>query len=209
MYRGLETGYELDYNGKILERDSLTLGLCNEKQVITINTVKDPFIILYNTYKDIVFGHSLLFCRNIELAKDVQQEIFLRLWIHRERLDAIENIQAYLFLMARNLTLDLRQKQQREQIGKQELLRHYRQFYPPPVKNRYDEHLYESFYWQAMNSLPSSQKKIYCLVHLQQQTRKQVSAMLGITEETVKSNLRDAKRNLLRLINRHLSVTDG
>ncbi len=103
-------------------------------------------------YQTLVRQHAMFFCKNQELAKDIQQEVFIKLWKHKEKLDRVDDMRPYIFTIIRNLAYDHQRQQQKEQLGKLELLMHYRQFYPPPENERYDEKVFEQVYMKVYSN---------------------------------------------------------
>ncbi len=53
-------------------------------------------------YRNQVFGHALLFVKSHETAEDLAQEIFVKVWVHRDKLPGVENFRRYLFILCRN-----------------------------------------------------------------------------------------------------------
>lgn len=64
------------------------------------------FKILYYRYYEHLFRFLEFKTRNYELAKDLVQELFYRVWKNRESLDETKSIKAYLFRSANNLAID-------------------------------------------------------------------------------------------------------
>ena len=55
---------------------------------------------------------------NTEDAEDVVQELFLRLWKNRKQIEIRENVEGYLFRMAKHLALnELRSKPHFQELG--------------------------------------------------------------------------------------------
>jgi RNA polymerase sigma-70 factor (ECF subfamily) len=69
---------------------------------------------LYKNYCSKLYHYILLLTNEPPLAKDIVQEIFLKLWVHREKLLSVSNFNAYLYACAKNLLTDQQRRQQRE-----------------------------------------------------------------------------------------------
>lgn len=64
------------------------------------------FVSLYNRYKDAVYAFCVKMLLNKELAQDVMQDTFLRVYENRERLMNTNSFKAWLFTIARNQCLN-------------------------------------------------------------------------------------------------------
>ena len=64
------------------------------------------FVSLYNRYKDAVYAFCVKMLLNRELAQDVMQDTFLRIYENRERLLNVNSFKAWLFTIARNQCLN-------------------------------------------------------------------------------------------------------
>lgn len=58
-----------------------------------------------------IYQSIYLLVKQVELAEDIAQDVFVKLWDKREKLEGVANLKSYLFLMARNAAIDhLRRK---------------------------------------------------------------------------------------------------
>ncbi len=76
----------------------------------------DEFKQLFNDNKKHVFAMALSILRDFELAEDVLQEVFIKLFQHMEH-DEISNVKAWLIRVSRNTALDYYRKKKRELTG--------------------------------------------------------------------------------------------
>ena len=53
-----------------------------------------------------IYSNALHFTKSEEQAKDLAQEIFLKIWLQRHRLTSVISFRAYLFTIARNQIYD-------------------------------------------------------------------------------------------------------
>lgn len=70
---------------------------------------------LYYRYYQTMFDFLWRRTRDYEASKDLAQELFIRLWKHRENLDTKQSLRAYLYRIASNLAIDHLRKKEREQ----------------------------------------------------------------------------------------------
>ena len=62
--------------------------------------------ILFSTCWGKIYANALAFTKAPDLAKDLAQEVFIRIWVKRERLTTVENFDAYLYRVAKNIFYD-------------------------------------------------------------------------------------------------------
>ena len=75
------------------------------------NGDEHAFRVLYDTYYDLVYRRAFTFLHSSELASDVVQEVFIKIWNYRAKLPEINNIKNFIFVVARNqIITDLRRK---------------------------------------------------------------------------------------------------
>lgn len=63
---------------------------------------QSAFAKLYVDHYDKVYSVALLYLKVHELAEDSTQQVFLKLWEKRSSLLAVENLQSFIFITARN-----------------------------------------------------------------------------------------------------------
>jgi RNA polymerase sigma factor (sigma-70 family) len=71
---------------------------------------------LFDEHKKSVFAMALSILRDFELAEDVLQESFIKLFQHMKHQE-ISNVKAWLISVSRNTALDLYRKKKREVTG--------------------------------------------------------------------------------------------
>ncbi len=67
---------------------------------------REAFTMLYNLYADRLYSFALVQTKSKQMAEDVVQDTFLKLWNNRTNLNCYGNVQALVFTMARNLIID-------------------------------------------------------------------------------------------------------
>ena len=74
----------------------------------------DAFRVLYYRYYDRLYHYVWARTSRAELAQDIVQEIFTRLWQNRKRYTIRKSLKAYIYRMANNLIIDLHRKKKHE-----------------------------------------------------------------------------------------------
>ncbi len=78
---------------------------------------KNKFIIAYNKYSDPIYRYCYFRVYSKQIAEELMQETFMRLWKYLHQGLKVDNTQALLYQIARNLIIDLsRKKKVRQKI---------------------------------------------------------------------------------------------
>ena len=67
----------------------------------------ESFKRLFDNYKNRLYGYVLAIARSPYTAEEITQEIFIKLWLCRDVLHKVDNLDGYIFTMARNGTQGL------------------------------------------------------------------------------------------------------
>lgn len=67
---------------------------------------EEEFLKWYDQFADVIFRHCFFRLSDREKAKDVTQEVFVRLWGQVVKGESIENARALLYRIAHNLIID-------------------------------------------------------------------------------------------------------
>lgn len=78
--------------------------------------MKEQFAAAYDQHADAIFRFCVLKVSSRELAQDVMQETFTRYWQQLRLGKAIENEQAFLYRVARNLVIDWYRKKKEQSL---------------------------------------------------------------------------------------------
>ena len=68
--------------------------------------IEKQFLAAYETYADALFRHCYFRVYDRELAKDLVQETFCRTWTYLSKGKEVENIRAFLYRILRNVIVD-------------------------------------------------------------------------------------------------------
>ncbi|RAJ04041.1 RNA polymerase sigma-70 factor (ECF subfamily) [Chitinophaga skermanii] len=153
------------------------------------------FYQLFNTWKDPLFGYALKLCRTRDMAEEAVQEVFMRIWMHREKLDPSQNIQAYLYTAIRNSVFNSLKKAAIERRLKSGV-----SYHQSDTDNTTEEKISAADLHrakdQAISQLPPQRKLIFQLSRMEGLSQQQIALKLGISTNTVKDQIVKANRFL-------------
>ncbi len=79
-------------------------------------TAKAHFLAAYDRYADPIYRFCYMKISNTALAEDLTQETFMRLWQRMREGVVVENTQALLYTIARNLVIDRYRKKKEQSL---------------------------------------------------------------------------------------------
>jgi RNA polymerase sigma-70 factor (ECF subfamily) len=133
------------------------------------------------------FSNSIL--RNKELSEEVVSDVFFNLWVHRAKLDKIENLKAYIFTSVRNTSLNYLNKEKREKaISLEDISVSLPINEICPESVLISKELKEAI-GRAIDHLPERCKLIYSLAKIEQLKYKEIAQILDISVKTIDHQL--------------------
>jgi RNA polymerase sigma-70 factor, ECF subfamily len=154
---------------------------------------------LYDRHAAAVYGMAMSMLRDPNVAQDVSQETFVRLWTRAQTFDPARGTPlGWLLSVTRHLALDELRAQRRRSERADRLARETAM----QVQDRVDSDLALAMSWEsqrvlaAVSELSSVQRQAVELVYVQGFTLVEAAGRLGIATGTMKSRLHSALLSL-------------
>ncbi len=144
------------------------------------------------TYADSLYRYLCRSYRDEEMAKDVVQSVFEKLWIKRNNLK-MEEARAYMFTMARNKAIDIWRKNHRI-IAIEEY--HDRQIASPQTQ-AFEDLDYVSY---CLRNLKENQKTILLLREYEGHSYEDIAEIMGMSLSQVKIILFRARKKVMETV---------
>jgi RNA polymerase sigma-70 factor (ECF subfamily) len=160
------------------------------------NSSVEDFRVLFDRYQPIVFRHALFQVREPELAHDIVQETFLRIWEHRFSLMPNLSFLAYALRIAGNVGRDtFRYRNTRERLKGR---------LPQPALSEGDDpeaalqrEMLETQLATIINKeLPERCRTIFLLSRFERKTNREIAELLGISVRTVEHQINHALKTV-------------
>ena len=133
--------------------------------------------------------------RSAEAAEELVQEVFLSLWLNREKLEEIESCSSYIFTIAANKTFNyLKSKTIHKKYLDAMVINN--SGCDNNTMETIDFHESQYLVNKLVNQLPSQKKVIYKLTRDKGMSHDEVAVQLGISKNTVKNHLVETLRFL-------------
>ncbi len=162
----------------------------------------DAFIHLYNRYHAGLYTYIVRFIKVPELAEDVLQEVFIKLWTVRERVKPGLSLQAYLYRISRNKVFKLLKKISSDQELKLKVITEI-DLSLNDTDNKARWNQYQQMLQSAINALPPQRQKVFRLCREQGKTYKEVAIQLNISPNTVKEHMILATKSVWEYFSRN------
>ncbi|MBS1566088.1 MAG: RNA polymerase sigma-70 factor [Bacteroidetes bacterium] len=149
---------------------------------------RNAFAQLYTGWIDPVYNYIFLFTRSSETTEDLVQEIFVKVWEHRERLAALQSFKAYLFRIAKNDLIDYVRHQQ----VKHKVLQNIERQAAVAHTDTEQQVVYADYYnmaREAIDRLPEKRKLIFRLSTEEGLSYDEIASRLDISKSVVKKQL--------------------
>jgi len=160
------------------------------------------FTHLFRAYYQKLGAYVFRITESSELAKDIVQDVFLKVWTNRENLATVQRFGAYIYVLARNHTYNCLRQIARERTRKIEAMQEILQ----PDSSEEQECEYFDLLEQAVLELPPQQRRVYLLSRRERLKYDEIARDMEISYETVKKYLKLATRFIVGYVRKHREV---
>ena len=162
---------------------------------------KENFKILFDTYFDDLRRYLFYRSGNDELATDIAQDTFLRIWEKQIDVD-LKTAKGLLFKIANNLFIS--------SYRKEKTAFNFFNTFEPDTKNLTpeDEVNYQQLkdaYETALKSMPEKQRVVFLMNRIDEQTYKEIAQQLGLTVKAIEKRMSLALDHLKKNLKSHLT----
>lgn len=171
--------------------------VCSDHELILLMKKHDEsaFKEIYERYCGLLYVSALKKLRNEDEAKDVVQEVFIVLWDKRADLNFYSSLSSYLFKAIHNRTLNIfvHQKYKDDYASS---LQHYLDQENPQADEQLREKELAALIEREVSALPEKMREVFRMSRNEQLSHKEIAEKLGISELTVKTQVKKALRAL-------------
>lgn len=163
---------------------------------------EEGFKELFETYLDRVHDYIRAITKSHYLAEEVSQELFIILWKKRNELDHVENMDQYIFRIARNLAINQLKK---AALDSSKSIEFYTRSVKEgnPVMEQLNQRTLLELVEKAIASLPPQPQKVYSLSRKQQMNYDEIAEATGLSRNTVKNHLQKALNDIRSFLVEH------
>lgn len=166
------------------------------------NGDQEAFRRFFQFYKNKVYSFSYSFTKSAEIAEEITQDVFIKVWTSGELLLEIENIEAWMSTITRNLCFNYLKKLALERKTREAL-----QKTQPSTEQNVEQYLsYKekvSQVAEAVEQLSPQQRLIFNLNRNKGLKNEEIAHQLNLSPNTVKNHMVIALRKIKSFLESH------
>lgn len=153
---------------------------------------EDAFRDLFDRYFDRVLQFMYGFTHDRSMAEDLAQELFIKLWCHRELLPDIRSLNAYVYRAARNIAINALRGQGRS-VSLTKILDLKESVLPDDLYYALEKQLVIDL---TVEQLPERPRQIFRMSRIEGLNNEEIARRLEITVKTVENHLNIALKRI-------------
>jgi RNA polymerase sigma-70 factor (family 1) len=178
--------------------------LQNEKELIHLIAADDElaFRELFERYSDNIYGVAMAYTKSADAAEEIVQDVFVKIWMNRNKLLQVERFDDYLFIVARNYILNYLRNNKKNKQFTTRLFDHFGEHTITPE----DEFLVkesQKLIEQAVAALPPQQQMVYELRRRQDLALEDIASQMNISRNTARNHLNQALKHIKEYLRTH------
>ena len=160
---------------------------------------------IYELHSRGVFRFIIKFVSSVPLAEDLTQEVFIKIWENRHRLENVQSFRSYLFITARNHTFNRLKEVFKSDVAITEVVSGFIQQRNATEDEIIDKE-YLLFLKRTLNALPERTKEIFEQCREHGRTYDEVAAHLNISRNAVKNHMVHAMKVFRSSVEKELDI---
>jgi RNA polymerase sigma-70 factor, ECF subfamily len=159
---------------------------------------KQALQVLYGRHHVKVYRFALRFLRDESTAEDMVSEVFLDVWRQAERFERRCQVSTWLLAIARNKALSTLRRRSTEQLDEE-----VAEFIEDPADNPevvMQKQERASFLRGCLDQLSAAHREIIDLVYYHERTIEEVSEIIGVPVNTVKTRMFYARKRIAEMM---------
>lgn len=146
------------------------------------------FARIFHEYSPKVYRVALKFLDSKEAAEEIVQDIFMDIWLRREKMTEVLNLGGYLQGMVRKHVYDAYRQKKVFSVLVNEL--NFPNQSANATEQLVQEHDYECFLKEVISQLPGHQQEIYRLAKEEELSHEEIAQRLNLSRLAVKSHMK-------------------
>jgi RNA polymerase sigma-70 factor (family 1) len=176
----------------------------NEVLALLAQGSEAAFRQLYDRHWPAIYKVAYRYLQSADLAEDIVQEIFSKLWQKRTEFTEVQHLHVYLVTMTRNMAYKHLKKLATEAVANYEFAKK-----ETPAINAGEvavlDKQYEALLEQAVDLLPPQRKHIFKLAKVEGLSHEAIAEQLQISPNTVKNQMVAALQFIRHRLQHHIS----
>lgn len=160
---------------------------------------------IYDRYHVQMYYIAKKYVKSSDLAQDAVQDIFVKLWEKRDRVDETKSIKGYLFTMLKNHLLNMIRDRKDEIVS----ISGIKSKKLPRQNLTEDELIYKEYHEivkEGMKELSDRKREVFELKTLQGHSNSEVAELLNINIRTVKTHFYNSSKFMREYLKNHAGI---
>jgi len=146
------------------------------------------FKALFDQTHDALLYFALRYIPTQDTAQDILQEVYIKLWDMRTKIDPDKSLKSLMYQMVRNMCLTHIRDHKRTQIGIDDLPEPSQEDKEPVIFEEYAENL-EALIHGWISELPDRQREAFELSRFDGLTHEEISSVMDLQPRTVNNHI--------------------
>jgi RNA polymerase sigma-70 factor (ECF subfamily) len=162
------------------------------------------FKVLFDGYYNALGEYIYQLTESRDLAQEIVQDCFLKVWVKRSELSGIQNFSNYLFILCRNQAYNALRKKANER----NVLQVFGQMMEGDLSGEGEQSAaeYRRLLDAAIDKLPPQAQKVYLLSRDKRLKYEEIARLLDISSETVKKHIQYANKFIRDDLRGHMNL---
>lgn len=164
------------------------------------------FTTLYDQYSSRLFSSILKMVKDEDVAKEILQDSFLKVWESREKIDADKSFRSYLYKISENRIYDYFRKLSRDKkLIKNLIITALTQ--PNVFENTNNHEEIIQLVQEAIQQLSPIRRQVFIMSRIERKSYAEIACDLSISVSTVSDHLVKANRSIRKFVHLHQDLT--
>lgn len=177
------------------------------------NDNQSAFEVVFLRYYSSLCSYAFSLIGNKDTSEEIVQDIFVKFWDNRNQIEINSSLKAYLYRTVHNQCINhLESRKIRNQYSKNQMLAYEKNLTEIvpfsddyPIANLIAQELEEKIQ-KSINALPEQCREVFLLIRMQKKSYQEVANQLGISVNTVKTQMQRAIFKLKDMLQEYLPV---
>lgn len=164
---------------------------------------EQAYKLLYDQYRNRIYSLAFQLIKSKPVAEDVLQEVFVSIWLNRQRLPELENFHAWLRTITRNNLYNRLRKLATEEAFIRSVINEKNPEGEEHTMDTVAGNELKKILNQAIAQLTPQQRKVYVLGKEEGLRYDQIATELKLSRDTVKYHMTEALRSIRHYLQQH------
>lgn len=166
----------------------------------------EAFRNLYTVYQQKVYAFAFRLTKSPDSARDIVQEVFIKLWEKRDQVRPDLSFPAYIKKITQNHTLNFLRNMARNSALQEKVKSNLQILRNTEPESLLEKELLKA-YREAVDQLPERQREVYILSREEELSYEQIARQLNISPNTVRNQMVDALKHIRDHVSKNTDLT--